>query len=445
MPARSDPARTGRGAAARALGRAAARPSALGSGGPETTGLSEGDAALARAVHRVAVQRWITLEWLLDRHLRRPCARLEPALRGVLLTGAAQLIAFADQPAHAVVDEAVEQARRFVRPGARGMVNAVLHRLAEGAPTRAPDAEWRPAADALPGDVGVLRLPLAVLPDPADRPRHLSIACGVPQRLAARWLGHFEPRQAEDIARHGVREPPVLIAGEWHKTPPAGCHPHEASGFAVWGPEAGPLEALLAADPRRRAQDPGSAAPAALTRDLTPARIVDYCAGRGTKTKQLAALHPDAALIALEPDPARRAALADTLQPLASCLFVGAPTETSARADAASADLLVLDVPCSNTGVLGRRPEARHRFGKRQRESLTQLQQQIAREAIPLLAPGGWLLYATCSLEPEENGAQARALAETHNLRLEREQTTLPRGGGTSHRDGGYAALMRRV
>jgi 16S rRNA (cytosine967-C5)-methyltransferase len=113
------------------------------------------------------------------------------------------------------------------------------------------------------------------------------------------------------------------------------------------------------------------------------------------------------------------------------------------------ADLLVLDVPCSNTGVLPRRVEAAHRMGPASMESLVKLQRSIAESHLPLLKPGGAVLYATCSLEPEENERQAEWLT----ARLGRVQPTierlmpegLPGGAATSYRDGAFVALWTGV
>jgi len=119
-------------------------------------------------------------------------------------------------------------------------------------------------------------------------------------------------------------------------------------------------------------------------------------------------------------------------------------THAAALAEAAGrADLLILDVPCSNTGVLARRPEARYRYGRKSLKSLIGLQRRIGREAMPLLRPGGYLIYTTCSLDPEENATQAKWLSETLGLRLVSEKTTLPGGCGPSYHDGGYHACLR--
>jgi 16S rRNA (cytosine967-C5)-methyltransferase len=121
------------------------------------------------------------------------------------------------------------------------------------------------------------------------------------------------------------------------------------------------------------------------------------------------------------------------------------PGETIAEARA-RAGLVLLDVPCSNTGVLARRVEAKHRCGPEQIARLVTLQRQIIDSAVPLLAPGGRLLYSTCSIEPEENSAQVAWAVGNLPLAVERESITHPAGapGGPAaeYHDGAFAALL---
>ena len=116
----------------------------------DTTGLSPLDAGLATAIHRTTLQRWITLEYLLNRVLSKRLESLEPVVQGVLLSGAAQLVFMDRLPAHAVVDEQVKLARGLVRPGAAGLVNAVLRKVADSVQAVEPDRAWEPACDLLP-------------------------------------------------------------------------------------------------------------------------------------------------------------------------------------------------------------------------------------------------------------------------------------------------------
>jgi 16S rRNA (cytosine967-C5)-methyltransferase len=115
---------------------------------------------------------------------------------------------------------------------------------------------------------------------------------------------------------------------------------------------------------------------------------------------------------------------------------------------------VLVDAPCSNTGVLAKRPSARWRFGPATRASLHELQQRLLREAAARVRPGGRLVWSTCSLEPEENSQLVRAFTEAHaGWEIEVEHEALPAApapadarGGTpaGPLDGGYRARLRR-
>ena len=106
----------------------------------------------------------------------------------------------------------------------------------------------------------------------------------------------------------------------------------------------------------------------------------------------------------------------------------------------------MIDAPCSNTGVLARRLEAKYRYTRASLASLIELQQSIIIDGLRLRDESGFLLYATCSIDPDENEKQAAWVERYHPLHRESERTILPAGqpGGDPARyhDGGYAALL---
>ena len=416
---------TARSVTARALAEAAERFPDMPPIEPDCERLTPADTRLAIAVHRTALQRWLTLRHLLDRYLRKKMQRLEPALQGVLLSGAAQLVLMDRLPVYAVVDETVALARSMVRPGAAGLVNAVMRRLANVAGSVMRDMPWRPAANRLPLEQGSVALSEDALPDPNDVVTHLSTATSHPKRLVEAWLEQYGYEQALALLTHSLKTPPVFVV-EGKGEPRLWEDSHEA------------LTAYLTADPRRRVQDPTAAGVVTATRDLQPKTILDRCAGRGTKTRQLAALHPDAEIVACDPHAERFAELrklADQLDRVTA-----APAEKLAGR---RFDLVMLDVPCSNAGVFARRPEARYRYAPRHLASISALQRKIVEQAAELVAPGGAVLYATCSIEPLENRKQAEVLARLTGGEVACDQLTLPGGSGANYHDGGYHALIR--
>jgi 16S rRNA (cytosine967-C5)-methyltransferase len=134
-----------------------------------------------------------------------------------------------------------------------------------------------------------------------------------------------------------------------------------------------------------------------------PARIWDTCAAPGGKTLVLARRHPTAHLLATDANPRRLQALATRLEALAPEARTLHADATALPADLGLFDLILCDVPCSGTGTLSRNPEIRQRLQPSDLSRQSARQREILTAALGRLAPGGHLLYSTCSLEPEEN------------------------------------------
>ena len=144
-------------------------------------------------------------------------------------------------------------------------------------------------------------------------------------------------------------------------------------------------------------------------------------------------------LVANEPDPVRAETLRDTLR---RCGFRGRVEVSGRPAQELDGvfDRILLDVPCSNTGVFGRRPDARWAWTPRRLARAAALQRAILGACARLLAPGGILVYSTCSVEPEEDGLQVRDfLAANPGFALLDSRLTLP----TPTHDGSFAAALR--
>lgn len=415
---------TARGRVAQALHAAAEMFPHLDPQPLYTTGLSSRDTALALAIHRAVLQRWLTIEYLLDHFLQQPMAKLDPALRAVLLSGGAQLLFFDRLPPHAVVDESVELARQHVHGKATGLTNAVLRRLAELVVERVDNERWSPAVDRLPLEHGYVQLGEPLLPPIEAVAKHLSVVTSHPLRLVERWTDEYGFETATDICLHGLKTPPIFVQTSESAQPKLWTQSHEE------------LREFLEQDVRIRVQDPTAAAPVVATAALEVHVAIDFCAGRGTKTRQLLATHPNARIFAFDTSKERLADLRRALQTHPAVSI--AALEDLPR----DADLLVLDVPCSNTGVFARRPEARYRFSPVSVQSIMALQQKIIAESLPLVRPGGHLLYATCSILQEENESQSAHIVERYGAEVIAEQRTLPGGEDVNYHDGGYYALL---
>ena len=418
------------------------------------------DAALARAIEHAVVRRYLTLIACIRPHLAKNWPLLEKPIQAALLAGAAQILFLDRVPAAAAVDASVEWTKRRLRPGAGGLVNAVLRKVAGSIVERIPAGDAaildHTRRDIVPlADGGALRLAEPTFSE--DAAAAISEKTSHARELILHWIGAFGFKEAQRIALHDLVEAPLIVtpfdASDARFSGLA--EPHDEPGFGVWKGTHAELTALLAEMPHLRVQDPTAAttvgmlagAPVsvlvqAIQRE--PRVIVDLCAGRGTKTKQLAEMFPNATVYATDPDEPRFEALVRLRERHANIKALG--HELLFRDTAGRADLVLLDVPCSNSGVLARRPEARYRFTKSRTQSVIELQQKIADPAIGLLAPNGAVLYATCSIEHAENGAQTRRLVNSHALVPVLDRTImpacLPGEPMSSYRDGGFHALL---
>lgn len=395
---------------------------------------------LANAIHRTVLQRWLTLDYILNRHLKKPLNKLEPMMQGILLTGAAQLLFFERLPDFAVVSSMVNMAAALVRPEAKGMVNAVLRNMAKTVASRSSDTKWEPCRDKLPVDQGYVQFNLPMIP---DLKRGWSTFWSLVTSHPTSLLEHFAKQHGEDavekIAMHDMAIPPIILRSQLpldeNELPIA---KHNADGnYYLWQGSYPQLTELLDQNPNCRVQDPTASKPIAAIADLKLKTIIDYCAGKGTKSVQLAAQHPDATIYATDPDAPRFAALKTVSEQYEN--LVAKKKSVLPR----DVDLILLDVPCSNTGVLARRPEARYRFNRPNRRELVQLQKHIATEAIDRLVLGGYVLYSTCSICELENQEIAKFICEKFEGKIVKEHLTLPQGEGADYQDGGYYALIQ--
>jgi 16S rRNA (cytosine967-C5)-methyltransferase len=412
--------------------------------------LSDLDRAFAHAIVDAATRNWLALRFLIARCTTQAFDDLEPRLRGLLMAGAAQIILLDRVPLHAAINHAAEWAKRVIRPGAAGLANAVLRKVAAFRP--ADEARKRErfsgGRDELPSaDGSAIVLAQTILPE--DELERLSIASSHPRPLLDAWLKRWPLDEARRLALHNMVDPPTIL-----HTAPLGSHfpasaaatPHDAPGHHVFSRRGSDLATLLHDRTDLWVQDPASSLAIERIADLKPRIILDLCAGQGTKTRQLAATFPNVEIAATDIDQDRFETLAKTFK--GSSQVSAIPRKQIAERYHGKADLILLDVPCSNSGVFARRPEAKYRFNAETLKSLVSVQKQIIADSILLLReiPRGKILYTTCSLEPEENAQQAAWADRWHRLGISREHSQLPRGlpgeSPSAYSDGSFSALL---
>lgn len=348
------------------------------------------DRPLLRTLVRSVLRNRALLDHVVARHTSRPLEGLDVAVRAALRTGAAQLLLLDRIPPHAAVGETVEAARTS-SPRAAGLVNAVLRKVAE---------EGRPARVDLPPDA-----------DPLAR---LALETSHPEWLVRRWVADLGREAAEAALRADDADAPVDVLLD-----PRGEDVGELLGRlrvegldgspSPWAPLACTLSSPAAgshpliASGRLGVVDVAAQAMCEL---VPPAEVVvDLAAAPGGKTRTLLARGIARRVVALERNPTRSRRLAGALA------AAGRRDDVLVlRADSARPPLprgafrsVLLDAPCSGTGTLRKNPEIRWRLDAADLARLAAAQRALLAAALDLCAPGGAVVYVTCSLEPEEN------------------------------------------
>lgn len=406
----------------------------------DTSGFDPRDAALAHAIYDAVITRWMTLSYIVGKVGRVTMSELEPRMQAVLLGGAAQLLLMDRIPVHAVLDESVQWAKTSIRPGAGGMTNAILRKVASVRGEKTQD--WHNEMDRIPlSDGGGLRLNDMELPE--DSKRRLSVSCSLPLDLLRAWFEIYGPPRTQ--ALHTLCRAPVIVyAGVARALDEEHLTAHESETSRVFTGGRRQLIDLLEDRDDVWVQDAASSASVEAIPECSPELVIDLCAGQGTKTRQLLAKFPDAEIWACEVDDARLDTLSgvfrheERVQVLHVEDLVDAPRK---------ADLVLADVPCTNSGVLARRAEARYRPMRDQLKRLVPLQRQIVSNAAGLLAADGLLAYATCSLEREENEAQAEWITKEFGAELMSQARVdpsgLPGGDPSGYWDGSFCSILR--
>jgi len=448
------------------------------------------DVGLAGEIVWGVMRHRLTLEAVLRPATEGRWDRVGSTLRHILLVAAYQLMWLDAVPAFAAVNEAVEQAKREGGRRAAGFVNAVLrfvqrHMLARE--DRVPADDPRCCVPTAPARYCHFDMP--VLPDPAAAPvAYLAAVTSHPEMLVRRWIKAFGPKAAEMICAAGTRRPPLILrpnvlrtdaVGLAERLRAEGCDVEiarlrngpsspEKKDAAVQPPCDSSREhdavVLLAASPpsaalpRLAAFRDGLFQPQDITA-MQPVRaagvrignvVLDLCAGYGTKATQAAEQMADGGLvIASDSDPGKLGALADNCRRLGiTCVRTATPDELAAVVAAQRRlDVILVDVPCTNTGVLARRPEARYRFTPAALRALAATQARLLHRAAELARPQTRLCYSTCSLEKEENEGIVEDFCKRHRgWRVLRSQLTLPQcgTGPADWRDGGFFAVLVR-
>lgn len=427
-------------------------------------GLHGRDAALAAEIALGTIRRLISIEHVLTRTASYQPRHAGPKLRAILASAAYQIIWLDRVPEFAAVDEAVSSAGRMCGAGASRMVNAVLRRLTAAiAERRTSWARLDPRQMRVAWDQAC-RFSQAVLPEQGPSPHleHLAAAAAERPRRLENWADRIGPEQAEAIAWASQAAPPIVLQPNLLRCTTADAQAQLKTGFGedVATDEvgrgflyrAGPIAGSpLLRDGLFYVQDVTAQTCALAGAPQPGARVLDLCAAPGGKSIALAlAMQDQGEIIACDPDPLRLARLEDNVRRLGlrSVHATQIPADAESLAHLGDFDLALVDAPCSNTGVIARRPEARFAQHAERLDTLTRIQSALLHKASAVVRRGGRLVYSTCSIETRENEDIVRNFRAEHSGWESASQVThWPRwtAQAIDWRDGGFVAVLRRL
>ncbi len=371
--------------------------------------LSTEDHAFLNAAVLGVLRNLTLLDHWIDR--LRGGGPLKASPRRLLRLGLCQLLIMG-VPSHAAVNETVNLGRNL-----RGLINAIMRRAS------------REREDLL----GLV----ADLPPP--------VRWSVPEFLIDRWTHAWGEDLAEAICEANNQPAPIAIRvphpGEW----PGGSPVADYDGF--YTVDTLPREALETG--RCYAQDPATSIAPRLLGPKPGERVLDACAAPGGKAIILAELmEGKGALIATDASEPRCRMLEKNLRRMhASHVEVAQHDWTSAPDKSVSwasggFDAVLLDVPCSNTGVIRRRVDVRWRLMPGFQSRMADNQVALLKQVLRVLKPNGRIVYSTCSIENEENSEVVARVSESLGLECIEQRQTIPGRDGV---DGAYCALLRRT
>jgi 16S rRNA (cytosine967-C5)-methyltransferase len=424
----------------------------------------------------------------------RPVKRIQEKLLNIIQIGTYELIYCPSTEQYAIVNEAVANAKAAGTARQSGFVNAVLRQIARHISNRRIPLSKGNAGNILPQTpMTGCQFDTAFLPDRQERPaEYLSMVFSLPEWLVAGWLAEFGEESTRQICFASNRRPSIYVRPNPLKTTiEALTEKLRDAGIDL---EVNAEDSMIRIiSPRTISQLPGFAEGEFSVQDISASKpvrmlnprpgwkILDLCAAPGTKTAQLAEMTGDlpheikslpisrgeAKIIATDIDSRRLEMVMENITRLGINSVDIVPYEKLLgisdfrlpnvdfqienrisregclrRKIENSFDCILLDVPCSNTGVLTKRIEVRYRIEPKVIRELAGLQSKLLCTAAKMLKQGGLVCYSTCSIQKTENNELVENfLKKNQDFTLESQQLTLPTAEGFDH-DGGYAAIL---
>ncbi len=411
------------------------------------------DRRLATELTNGVVRRERTLDTILETFVSRGRGGIEPELWCLLRLGVYQLVFLDGVPTHAAVNETVALAKSVGRGRWTGFANGVLRSISRAI---ARDVATEPARNAVPIRAGRFRsFDRRLFADPHQQPaEYFADAFGFTNWAAQRWFERFGWGRLLNLGFWFNAVPlPYLRVNLLKVDRDVLLEDLATAGIAATAGQLG--ESIRLNESARitdlpgfrqgwfTVQDESAMAAARLLNPQPGMRVWDICAAPGGKTTHLAEIMQNRGMVLATDIEARRLRNIEESRDRLGLDIISTRVIGADGRDLPDGpfDAILLDAPCSNSGVLGKRPEARQRLTAENVAELCGLQRRLLSLALDRLAPGGRLVYSTCSIEPEENLEVLQAvLAERGTFQLHEEREHLP----GEPADGGYQALILR-
>ena len=388
---------------------------------------------------------------------------VKPALWNLLRIGTYEIVYAPKTAEYAILNEAADLARQKGTTRTVGFINAVLRAVQKSIVCRQTPLSQAGRQQILPQDEQTgCAFTTAILPNPEKEPtNYYSIAFSLPTWLISQWLDIYGDEKTRHICFASNRHPSVVAQ------PNSLCTTAEklAAQLANEGIEcdinaektmlcikhAGQITKIQAFwDGFFTIQDPTAAEAMKLLHPKPGWTIVDLCAAPGGKSIALAMLMQDnGTILATDNDMTRLQKIRQNVERMRLNAIEVVPAHRIEQKiqKLKALDAIVLDVPCSNTGVLARRVEARWRLQKKNIKYLLKTQMRLLQQAAGLCQHNTHIVYSTCSIQPEENQQQIQQFLSQHSsFTLIREKLTLPvlKIKSLFDHDGGYVAVLAR-
>jgi len=404
------------------------------------------------------------IDLVIEKIAGKPVERITKKLINIIRIGVYELVYSTETAEFAAVNEAVELANARVKAKQAGFVNALLRNITRSIVSRTADLSEADVRKTIPNSSGSgCSFDKDLLPEADLEPiRYLSGAFSLPLWLVEEWMDEFGFEKAREICFASNRRPGVYL---WANTLRTSTEEllkmFKAQGVGaveVALPGGGSAVKIKTHQSVSRlagfkegmffVQDPAAGA---VLQELCPEpgqTVVDLCAAPGTKSIQLAAaMNDDGEIIASDIDEERLEKVkqnADRLG-LKSIKIASQKELGKVISGLKKIDAVLVDVPCSNAGVLAKRVEVRHRIGKSAVKSLVKTQKELLNYAVGMISGGGKVCYSTCSILKEENEDVINEfLAENPKFKLLSQKLILPARASefAYDHDGAFAAIL---